>query len=180
MGLDLYHHIVLKPDATAPGCEKENIAEFPECCKEKFKDFIFYENVTYIDWEATVQKLMQMSFDEFSDKYEQFMSRSDGLFYFCPAGSENPWADPNKFTISQNQCEMVVKGDPHLFIKCIGGQRGGVKGEFYRHFDSFEIICEKDKVKEIVQFCDGPEQVESFIENFLLNWSDLSFATVNY
>ena len=180
MGLDLYHHVVMKPEMASFGSEKENIAEFPECCKEKFKDYVFYEDVEYIDWEATVQKLMQISFEEFSEKYEMFMESSEGLYYFCPKDSENPWDDPGKFVLHHAQCEKIIQSDPHLVVKCVGGQRGGVKPEFYKHFDAYEVICDEARVKEMAKYCDGPEQVESFIENFLLNWTEYSFATVSY
>lgn len=179
MGIDLFHHIVLDSKVHTEG-EKENIVDFPECCKEKFKDFIFFELVEYIDWESTVKAVMQMDFAEFSANFEMFLETSDGLYYWCPKGSENPLNDPNTMVFHHSQCLKILSCEPHLRVQCIGGQRGGVTPKFYEHFDANEILCDKAKVKEMLKYCDGPELVESFIENFLLNWTELSFVTVSY
>lgn len=179
MSVDLFHHMVLDMKADMEG-EKENVVDFPECSKDKFKDFIFFELVEYIDWEATVKAVMQMDFAEFSANFEMFLETSDGLYYWCPKGSENPLGDPDKIVFHHSQCLTTKSFDPHLMVKCIGGHRGGVNPKFYEHFDANQILCERVEVKEMLKYCDGSESVESFIENFLLNWTELSFVTVSY
>lgn len=181
MGLDLYHSVPVKiDDALNTRSSKQNLSEFPEMCKEKLKDFIFYEDVTYIDWEATFQAVMQMSCDEFYEQFELFMERDDGVFFFCTKDCENPWEDPNKFTINDSQCKFLVQSDPHIFVKSLGGMRGGMKQSFYSLFKPNEVICSVDRVKEMSKHTDSPENFEMFIENFINNWTKFSFVEVSY
>ena len=80
MGLDLSHFRVIKEDEQTTFRPQEfNIVDFPEDFKEKFKDYFFYQEVEYVDWESTFQKLMQLSFEEFYERYDQFMETADGV-----------------------------------------------------------------------------------------------------
>lgn len=180
MGLDLSHFKVIREGKTGPSIHEFNLVDAPEEFKEKFKDFIFYREVEYIDWPATFQKLMQMSFDEFHEKYDQFMETAEGVFHFCSSGHENPWDDPNKFAIHVDQCETMVQNDPHINAKCEGYQRNCMKPIFYQTFDENQMVWDKATVKSMTQMCDGPECVENFIEQFILNWADESFVNISY
>lgn len=181
MGLDLSHFKVVKEgDKSAQRPQEFNVADFPEEFKTKFKDYIFYRKVEYIDWEATFQKLMQLSFDEFHERYDQFMETSEGVFHFCTKDHENPWGDPQKFAIHVDQCETMEQDDPHVMATREGYQRGCMRESFYKTFDGYQVIFDEEAVKSMSKMCDGPECVENFIEQFILNWADRSFVQVDY
>ena len=184
MGLDLFHNMVVAPELGEKfGYYMENVIEFPDSFKEKFKDRIFYRDVEYVDWEATVQKLFQMSLTDFYDKYENYgeMERNgETLYSFCTKDCENPFDDPNRFMIPLSQCEKVVQSDPHIIYKSLGGVRKCMSDGFYRAYDPNTIIIDKEEVKKMSRFCDGPDCMETFLESFLVNWCSDSYVEVNY
>lgn len=180
MGLDLYHHTVLDPKTCKPTQEVENISSYSPEFKDKFAPFIFTRNVVYIDWDLTFQKLMQMSSEEANLQFDMFMETSDGQFHFCTKGSENPWDDAGKFVVMSDQCVLVTQEDPHVFVKCIGGFRGGMKPGFFKKFSANEHVIDLERVKKFLNFCQGPEIMEVVIDNFIVNWTKQSFATVDY
>lgn len=181
MGLDLSHFKVIKiTEKLNSRVQEFNVSDFPEEFKIKFKDYVFYRDVEYIDWDKTFKKLMQLSFDEFYQLFDQFMETSEGVFHFCTKGYENPWDDPQKFTIHVNQCETLKHSDPHVLASFEGYQRGGMKGVFYSSFDGNQVVIDKSVTKSMLNMCDGSECVENFIEQFILNWNDNSFIHVDY
>lgn len=181
MGLDLSHFKVIKEDEKPTFRPQEfNVVDFPEEFRTKFKDYLFYREVEYVDWESTFQKLMQLSFDEFHDRYDQFMETSEGVYHFCTKDHENPWDDPQKFAIHISQCETMEQNDPHVMATCEGYQRGCMKEIFYKTFDGNQVVIDEEVVKSMSKMCDGPECVENFIVQFILNWTDRSFVHVDY
>lgn len=180
MGLDLYHHIVLDPSTCKSSQEVENISSYSQEFKDKFAPFTFMRKVEYVNWDLTFQKLMQMSGEEANLQFDMFMETSDGQFHFCSKGSENPWDDPNKFVVMSNQCVLVEQEDPHIFVKCIGGMRSGMKSGFFKEFVAHEHIIDLERVKKFLNFCQGPEVMEIIIDNFIVNWTEQSFATIDY
>ena len=181
MGLDLSHFKVIKEDEKPTFRPQEfNVVDFPEEFRTKFKDYLFYREVEYVDWESTFQKLMQLSFDEFHDRYDQFMETSEGVYHFCTKDHENPWDDPQKFAIHISQCETMEQNDPHVMATCEGYQRGCMKEILYKTFDGNQVVIDEEVVKSMSKMCDGPECVENFIEQFILNWTDRSFVHVDY
>lgn len=181
MGLDLSHFKVIKEDEQTLFRPQEfNVVDFPEEFKAKFKDYLYYQEVEYIDWRATFQKLMQLSFEEFYERYDQFMETSEGVYHFCTKDCDNPWDDPQKFAIHVNQCETLKQNDPHIKATCEGYQRGCMREEFYKTFDHNQAVIDESVVKSMSKMCDGPECVENFIEQFILNWTDRSFVHIDY
>lgn len=184
MGLDLFHNKVVSPDLGKKfGYYMENVVEFSDAFKEKFKDRIFYQDVEYIDWETTFQKLMQMSVDQFYEQYDMYgeiSTEEESLFKFCTKDCENPFDDPNKFTIPQSQCITIIQSDPHIIYKGIGYVRKCMNEGFYRTYDPHAVIIDKEEVKRMSKFCASPDCMETFLESFIVNWCDDSYVEVNY
>lgn len=180
MGLDLYHHMAVDPSHNGlDGFTKENISDFPVECKAKFESFIFYELVSYIDWDATGQKLFKLSPGEFIEHFkmtnECYSNVQNEVFQFQEMNSKNG----NSFTIKYKDCEYIEKNEPHLIVKVCGGQRGGMKEEFFKHYDNFQFICCLKQVVQMLKFCTTAEVTESFISNFITNWTPESFLTIS-
>lgn len=177
---NLYHHIVVEPSQTLGGpFELVNISKFPEEFKKRFADRVFYSDVEYNDIISVAAKKQGVTSEEFLNAFDHFLTQ-EGIAHFCLKGIENPWADPKTFSIPLIEALSYAVSDPHVIVKNVGFMRGCLNHKFFQQFDSFEIVTDAKVVSEIFNLCEGPECVEAFIDNFIINWTDNSFIQIDY
>jgi len=183
MGLDIYHLRVVKPQY----CKKDHtfsLSKFP-VLMDKFKNFVFMDDIEYIDWDKTFDTLNKkfVSNVKFED-YHCFMSSYKGYYFQYNKGENLDDIDVSKEQIS-NEFIMVdnfifvpldkvvtyFQKEPHISYKEVGYQRKWVVEEFYEKMENGMRSTDIKTVKQAYRYC-VKDAKPSFKKLFIDNWDN--------
>ncbi len=179
MSLDLHLHEVVPRETHCPTCEVINVQDFPVEFKEKFADYLYDLDVSVIDWEQTIQKIVGMEYRSFCEDFELVLE-TDDQFFFAPKNNTNPLDSPELITIRAVETVRQILRHPHVTINRLGYQRKGMKDAFFNKFSNNQVIIDLEVARSMLSLCDNVDSMENFSENFVSNWTDTSFLMVQF
>jgi hypothetical protein len=185
MGLDIYHYRVIEPQY-----RKEdhilNVSKLPHIA-EKFKNFVFMEEVEYIDWDKTflsINNKIKKSFNTtiILENYHCYMISSKGYYFVHNDEKDNStiedFGDDDFLSYHEDKylffpMEKLITYflmEPHLAYKEIGYQRKGVSEIFYEKMENGTYHIDSKILKQVYKYC-IKETKSHFKKFFMDNWN---------